>query len=79
MANLRNSERVLNSRPDPDRHEQRDRHAGQSENIYPKEVEDLLFRHPAVANKGYVPAALVVLKRGASAEAEALKTKRTFR
>jgi long-chain acyl-CoA synthetase len=54
------------------------------ENIYPKEVEDLLFRHPAVANavvapvphavKGYVPAALVVLKRGAAAEAEALKT-----
>jgi len=54
------------------------------ENIYPKEVEDLLFRHPAVANavvapvphavKGYVPAALVVLKRGASAQAEALKT-----
>ena len=54
------------------------------ENIYPKEVEDLLFRHPAVANavvapvphavKGYVPAALVVLKRGATAEAEALKT-----
>jgi long-chain acyl-CoA synthetase len=54
------------------------------ENIYPKEVEDLLFRHPAVANavvapvphavKGLVPAALVVLKRGASAEAETLKT-----
>ena len=53
------------------------------ENIYPKEVEDLLFRHPAVANavvapvphavKGYVPAALVVLKRGAHAEAESLK------
>lgn len=53
------------------------------ENIYPKEVEDLLFRHPAVANavvapvrhpvKGYVPAALVVLKRGASADGEALK------
>jgi long-chain acyl-CoA synthetase len=53
------------------------------ENIYPKEVEDLLFRHPAVANavvapvphavKGYVPAALVVLKRGAQAEADALK------
>jgi long-chain acyl-CoA synthetase len=53
------------------------------ENIYPKEVEDLLFRHPAVANavvapvphpvKGYVPAALVVLKRGASAQADALK------
>ena len=54
------------------------------ENIYPKEVEDLLFRHPAVANavvapvphavKGYVPAALVVLKRGARADPEALKT-----
>jgi long-chain acyl-CoA synthetase len=53
------------------------------ENIYPKEVEDLLFRHPAVANavvapvphavKGFVPAALVVLKRGAQAEAQALK------
>ena len=53
------------------------------ENIYPKEVEDLLFRHPAVANavvapvphavKGYVPAALVVLKRGASASAEDIK------
>jgi acyl-CoA synthetase (AMP-forming)/AMP-acid ligase II len=49
----------------------------------PKEVEDLLFRHPAVANavvapvphavKGYVPAALVVLKRGASASAEEIK------
>jgi long-chain acyl-CoA synthetase len=54
------------------------------ENIYPKEVEDLLFRHPAVANavvapvphavKGWVPAALVVLKRGASADAGELKT-----
>ena len=54
------------------------------ENIYPKEVEDLLFRHEAVANavvapvghavKGYVPAALVVLKKGASASADALKT-----
>jgi long-chain acyl-CoA synthetase len=53
------------------------------ENIYPKEVEDLLFRHPAVANavvapvphavKGYVPAALVVLKRGAAATAEEIK------
>jgi len=53
------------------------------ENIYPKEVEDLLFRHPAVANavvapvphavKGYVPAALVVLKRGAAATAEDIK------
>jgi long-chain acyl-CoA synthetase len=54
------------------------------ENIYPKEVEDLLFRHPAVANavvapvphavKGYVPAALVVLKRGTSASAEEIKS-----
>lgn len=53
------------------------------ENIYPKEVEDLLFRHPAVANavvapvphavKGHVPAAMVVLKRGADASAEELK------
>jgi long-chain acyl-CoA synthetase len=53
------------------------------ENIYPKEVEDLLFRHPAVANavvapvphavKGYVPAAMVVLKRGAAASAAELK------
>ncbi len=54
------------------------------ENIYPKEVEDLLFRHPAVANavvapvphavKGYVPAAMVVLKRGAeSTTADAIK------
>ncbi|HEV8106093.1 MAG TPA: class I adenylate-forming enzyme family protein [Burkholderiales bacterium] len=53
------------------------------ENIYPKEVEDLLFRHPAVANavvapvphavKGYVPAALVVLKRGAFATGDEIK------
>ena len=53
------------------------------ENIYPKEVEDLLFRHPAVANavvapvphavKGYVPAALVVLKRGANATSADIK------
>ena len=53
------------------------------ENIYPKEVEDLLFRHPAVANavvapvphavKGFVPAALVVLKRGASASGDEIK------
>ncbi|MGQ0654609.1 MAG: class I adenylate-forming enzyme family protein [Betaproteobacteria bacterium] len=53
------------------------------ENIYPKEVEDLLFRHPAIANavvapvphavKGYVPAAMVVLKKGAAATAEEIK------
>jgi acyl-CoA synthetase (AMP-forming)/AMP-acid ligase II len=53
------------------------------ENIYPKEVEDLLFRHPAVANavvapvphavKGYVPAAMVVLKLGAGASADEIK------
>ena len=53
------------------------------ENIYPKEVEDLLFRHPAVANavvapvshavKGWVPAAIIVLKRGNDASAEDIK------
>ena len=53
------------------------------ENIYPKEVEDLLFRHPAIANavvapvphavKGYVPAAMVVLKRGADASGADIK------
>ena len=53
------------------------------ENIYPKEVEDLLFRHPAVANavvapvphavKGYVPAAMIVLKRGAEATVSDIK------
>jgi long-chain acyl-CoA synthetase len=53
------------------------------ENIYPKEVEDLLFRHPAVANavvapvphavKGYVPAAMVVLKHGAAATVTEIK------
>lgn len=53
------------------------------ENIYPKEVEDLLFRHPAVASaivapvphaiKGYVPAALIVLKNGAEASASEIK------
>ena len=54
------------------------------ENIYPKEVEDLLFRHPAVANavvapvphavKGHVPAAMVVLKRGVQATADEIKS-----
>lgn len=54
------------------------------ENIYPKEVEDLLFRHPAVANavvspvphavKGWVPAAMVILKKGAAASAADIKT-----
>jgi long-chain acyl-CoA synthetase len=54
------------------------------ENIYPKEVEDLLFRHPAVANavvapvahqvKGFVPAAFVVLKKGMNASAEEIKS-----
>jgi len=53
------------------------------ENIYPKEVEDLLFRHSAVANavvvpvphavKGWVPAAMVVLNRGAHADAEQIR------
>lgn len=53
------------------------------ENIYPKEVEDRLFGHEAVANavvapvphkvKGWAPAAMVVLKRGASADADTLK------
>jgi acyl-CoA synthetase (AMP-forming)/AMP-acid ligase II len=53
------------------------------ENIYPKEVENLLFRHPAVADavvapiphavKGFAPAALVVLRDGAAATAEELK------
>jgi long-chain acyl-CoA synthetase len=54
------------------------------ENIYPKEVENLLFSHPDVANavvapvphpiKGYVPAALVVRRDGAQVTAAALKS-----
>src|SRR3954463_1357945 len=54
-----------------------------AENIYPKEIEALLSRRPAVPNavvapvphavKGYVPAALVVLKRGAATTAEDIK------
>jgi len=53
------------------------------ENIYPKEVENLLFTHPDVANavvtpvphrvKGFVPAAMVIPRDGASITAEALK------
>ncbi len=53
------------------------------ENIYPKEVEDLLFRHPAIANavvvavphavKGWVPAAMVVLDRDAQAQPEEIR------
>ena len=53
------------------------------ENIYPKEVEDLLLSHPDVldaavvpvphALKGAVPAAAVTLGAGASVTAEALK------
>lgn len=53
------------------------------ENIYPKEVENLLFRHPAIADavvvpvphqvKGFAPAAMVVLRDGAAATAEDLK------
>ena len=53
------------------------------ENVYPKEVENLLFRHPAVSDavvtpvphavKGYVPGAMVILREGASVRADELK------
>jgi long-chain acyl-CoA synthetase len=53
------------------------------ENIYPKEVENLLFTHPDVADavvapvphavKGFVPAAMVTLRAGATATPDALK------
>jgi long-chain acyl-CoA synthetase len=53
------------------------------ENIYPKEVENLLFGHPDVSDcvvvpvphdvKGLAPAAMVVLRNGATATAETLK------
>jgi long-chain acyl-CoA synthetase len=53
------------------------------ENVYPKEVENLLFSHPDISNavvtsvphavKGYVPAAMVILRDGASIQAADLK------
>jgi long-chain acyl-CoA synthetase len=53
------------------------------ENVYPKEVENLLFAHPEVANavvaavphavKGLVPAAMVVARAGSTVTADALK------
>ncbi len=53
------------------------------ENVYPKEVENLLFAHPDVVNavvapvphavKGFAPAAMVVLREGARATAADLK------
>jgi acyl-CoA synthetase (AMP-forming)/AMP-acid ligase II len=53
------------------------------ENVYPKEVENLLLAHPAVVDacvvpvshavKGAVPAALVMLTKPGAAEAEELK------
>jgi len=54
------------------------------ENIYPKEVENLLFGHPEVVNavvapvphpvKGLVPAAMVIARKGSTVTAEDLKT-----
>jgi acyl-CoA synthetase (AMP-forming)/AMP-acid ligase II len=53
------------------------------ENIYPLEVENVLLRHPAVADvsvvavphaiKGHVPVAMVVLTAGATASEDTLK------
>jgi acyl-CoA synthetase (AMP-forming)/AMP-acid ligase II len=53
------------------------------ENVYPKEVENLLFAHPDVVNavvaplphpvKGMVPAAMVVARRGSTVAADELK------
>jgi long-chain acyl-CoA synthetase len=53
------------------------------ENVYPKEIENLLFSHPEVVNavvapvphpvKGFVPAAMVVSATGSSLTADALK------
>ncbi|HEY7248632.1 MAG TPA: class I adenylate-forming enzyme family protein [Xanthobacteraceae bacterium] len=53
------------------------------ENVYPKEVENLLFAHPDVVNavvapvphtvKGFVPAAMVVAREGSKITADALR------
>jgi long-chain acyl-CoA synthetase len=53
------------------------------ENVYPKEVENLLFAHPDVVNavvapvphpvKGFVPAAMVVVREGSTSNADALR------
>src|SRR5215470_3289523 len=55
-----------------------------SENVYPKEVENLLFGHPEVVNavvapvphgvKGFVPAAMVIARADSRVTAEDLKT-----
>lgn len=54
------------------------------ENVYPKEVENLLFRHPDVADavvapvphaiKGFVPAAMVIPRKGSAVAPADLKT-----
>jgi long-chain acyl-CoA synthetase len=54
------------------------------ENVYPKEVENLLFAHPDVVNavvapvphpvKGLVPAAMVIARAGADVTADELKS-----
>lgn len=53
------------------------------ENVHPKEVEDLLFTHPDVANavvvpvphamKGFVPTAMIILRKGSSVTGTELK------
>jgi long-chain acyl-CoA synthetase len=53
------------------------------ENVYPKEVENLLFAHPEVVNavvapvphpvKGFVPAAMVMAREGSAVTADELK------
>ena len=54
------------------------------ENIYPKEVENLLFAHPDVVNavvapvphavKGFAPAAMVMVRKGSTVTADELKS-----